>query len=621
MSKQQPLVTVGLPVFNGGGTVGGTIASLLAQDYPHLEVLISDNASTDDTQEVCQAFAERDRRVRYHRQPRKLGMGSNWQWVSRQSSGAYFMWATHDDQWSPNLLTALVNALEDERDAALAFPTNHFASVGGESVVDCGQLANLAGPLPLVQRVNHVLWFEEGAQKGNLIYGLMRAEALRRIGYPPLDHGGYGVWGGDQLTVFALAFQGYFVYVPEAHFYKRYFPDRKYDADDLLEHLRDMHGYFSRCRQVIVTSQLELPSQDVLLASLAARETTWYCRVLAAKNTDEFRARLGTIIEHCDRGRESAPDKLPAQPAMSQRPLTSIVILNYNGSEHLRLCLDSIRRQTPELHEVIVFDNASTDGSRDYLRTHPDIVLAESPVNLGCPPGRAQAIALAKGDFVVFLDNDTVVTPTWLRTFLDHAASDPKIGILGPRSNHVSGAQLVPAASYANAFEMNQFAKLWSWVARRHPTLIPTHRLVGFCMFIRREVIDRIGGPDSRFGKFGFEDDDFALRALIAGFKVMIANDVFIHHTGGPQGSGNPEYNRQLVEAWDIYKEKWDIPADILCGQPYDVAKACAQPFDPQRHYVPIPPASLVRQLVYCPTRLAVGDLDRLDFGMTAEAY
>jgi GT2 family glycosyltransferase len=285
------------------------------------------------------------------------------------------------------------------------------------------------------------------------------------------------------------------------------------------------------------------------------------------------------------------------------------VILNYNGREHLPPCLESIERWTRSPYEIIVFDNASTDGSQSYLRTVPGITLVESPVNLGCPPGRAQAIALAKGEFVVFLDNDTVVTPGWLSTFLGHMRRHPDIGLLGPRSNYVSGGQLVTTASYRNSFELVQFARWWCWMARRQPVLVPTHRLVGFCMFIRRSVIDRIGGPDPQFGKFGFEDDDYTLRAMVAGFRAMIANDVFIHHTGGPQAGGNLEYNLQLLQAWMVFKRKWGIPPELDCGQAYDVAAIRSQPFDPNRHYVPIPPASLVTPMVYRPpATVAVGD-------------
>ncbi|MGE0756860.1 MAG: glycosyltransferase [Pirellulaceae bacterium] len=608
--KQPAIVSVGIPVFNGAERLPETLATILAQDHPDLEIILSDNASTDGTEELCRDFARRDPRIRYFRQAHNTGMGANWSFVREQATGAYFIWAADDDRWSPNLLSTLWRALQDEPGAVMAFPTNHFINEQLETVIDCSSLPDLAGPWPLLQRLNHVLWFEEGQQKGNLVYSLIRTDAVQRMPFPTLATQAYREWGGDQLIVFALAFEGYFVYVPEAHFYKRYFPTKKYESDDLHEHVHEMQGYFARYRQLIQQSQLDPLSRDTLLASVAVRESVWYSRVLSAKGLDQVRGRLALMVEHCDQVRERPADLSTKRTRGNREPLTSIVILNYNGRAHLAQCLASIRKQTTSRYEVIVFDNASTDGSREWLRTVPDITLVESPVNLGCPPGRAQAIALAQGDYVLFLDNDTLVTPAWLSSFLAHMEADPEIGILGPRSNHVSGAQLVTQVAYANEYELGQFAKLWTWLARRQPTLIPAHRLVGFCMFIRRAVIERIGGPDPQFGKFGFEDDDYTLRAKVAGFRTMIANDIYIHHTGGPQSKGDPEYNRQMLEAWEVYRRKWRIPDELPCGRAYDVEALSAQPFDAARHFVPIPPAEEVRRHLYRRSPVAASGAD-----------
>ncbi len=598
MNEQRPLVSIGLPVYNGGKHLTATLMQLLSQDYRHLELIISDNASTDDTEAICREIGSRDSRVRYYRQLTNTGIGRNWDFVCQQATGEYFMWAAHDDQWSPNAVSALAQALAEEPEAVLAFPNNCFINDRGESVIDCSQLPDLAGPLPLLQRVEHVLWFEEGSQKGNLVHGMMRRETIQRVGVPTLDGANFPDWGGDQLVVLAMALEGYFVHVPEAQFNKQYFPARCYAAEDLVENLCEINGYFARQRRLIADSKLDVPSKAMLLASLAARETTWYCRVMSAKNTGDLRKNLSALIEDSDANRDSAPLRHQANQ-QGEYGLTSIVILNYNGRQHLQHCLQSIEKYTTTPYEVIVFDNASTDGSKEYLRTFPNITLVESPVNLGCPPGRAQAISLAKGDFVVLLDNDTMVTPGWLRRFLDHLHAHPDIGILGPRSNYVSGKQLVPTAAYTNHFELDQFAKLWSWNAARIQPLVPTHRLVGFCMCVRREVIDRIGGFDAGFGKFGFEDDDFTLRALVAGYRAMIANDVFIHHTGGPQTRGDAAYNMQLAEAWMTFKQKWGIPLALACGDPYDISHVVAQHFDVAKHFVPIPNAAEVSPMIY----------------------
>lgn len=277
----------------------------------------------------------------------------------------------------------------------------------------------------------------------------------------------------------------------------------------------------------------------------------------------------------------------------SAAPLVSIVILNTNGRKEIEACLDSIKRNTPESHEVIVFDNGSSDGSTDFLRGRADAMLIESPVNIGVAPARAKAMARARGKHLVLLDNDTVVTAGWITRFLAHIESDRRIGILGPRSNYVSGVQVVPGAQYRNIEELEEFARKWS--AQQKGQLTVSLRLVGFCMFIRREVIDKIGAIDASFGKFGFEDDDYTIRANIAGFKTVIANDVFVHHTGGPQGQGNAEYNELLMGAWRRFKEKWGIPMET----PYGATSAhqiVQRPFDPSKHFIPLLPPEPVRE-------------------------
>ncbi len=271
----------------------------------------------------------------------------------------------------------------------------------------------------------------------------------------------------------------------------------------------------------------------------------------------------------------------------SMNPLVSIVILNANGRKELETCLDSIARNTPESHEVIVLDNGSTDGSPDYLRGRNDVFLIESPINIGVAPGRAKAMAHARGRHIVLLDNDTVVTKGWIGKFLAHLDAEGRIGIVGPRSNYVSGAQVVLEAKYDDVAGLEEFAGKWYEAHRNQLTM--SVRLVGFCMFIRREVLDKIGSIDASFGKFGFEDDDYAIRANLAGFKTVIADDVFIHHSGGPQGRGNSQYNTLLMEAWTRFKEKWGIPMETPYGSTGE-AHVIGGPFDASKHFIPFMP-------------------------------
>lgn len=281
--------------------------------------------------------------------------------------------------------------------------------------------------------------------------------------------------------------------------------------------------------------------------------------------------------------------------------MTSILILNHNGGDHLRKCLLAIQGFTDVPYELIVIDNGSTDGSQGLLGAFDarDLTVVENPTNIGCPPGRAQGMALANGDYVVFLDNDTVVTPGWLRRFIGHAESDPAIGLLGPSTNFISGPQMLPDVSYEDTRELVAVAA--EIAANRAGVLEPTTRLVGFCMFIRRAVIDRIGCCDATFGRYGFEDDDYSLRAALAGFDAYIARDVFIHHVGS-QGSeqGGLDYLRLVREAWSVFRDKWRLPAHVTF-ESYVRDRSqhvIDRPFDPVTDYIPLPDPTAIEPLI-----------------------
>jgi glycosyltransferase involved in cell wall biosynthesis len=114
-AASQPLVSIGLPVFNGAPSVRTAIESLLAQTYPHFELIISDNASTDATGRICQELAAHDGRIRYQRNPANLGAIANFHRVVHLARGAFFMWAAHDDWWDPEFIEANLKALCQDR--------------------------------------------------------------------------------------------------------------------------------------------------------------------------------------------------------------------------------------------------------------------------------------------------------------------------------------------------------------------------------------------------------------------------------------------------------------------------------------------------------------------------
>lgn len=125
MEKQQimidnPLVSIGMPVYNGEQYIRRAIDSLLAQDYENLELIISDNASTDGTLQICREYALRDNRIKIHEQAHNVGVQENFKAVLDFARGEYFMWAAVDDYWQPEFVSVLVKELNRLPEAGVA---------------------------------------------------------------------------------------------------------------------------------------------------------------------------------------------------------------------------------------------------------------------------------------------------------------------------------------------------------------------------------------------------------------------------------------------------------------------------------------------------------------------
>src|SRR5438477_4054133 len=128
------LITAGLPVYNGEAHLEQALRALQAQTHPALEIVISDNASTDHTEQICRAAAKEDPRVRYHRQPVNLGAMANFRRVFELARGDLFFWAGHHDLWSPTFAAACGAALEAHPDAVLAYPEMRYIDVDGDLI-------------------------------------------------------------------------------------------------------------------------------------------------------------------------------------------------------------------------------------------------------------------------------------------------------------------------------------------------------------------------------------------------------------------------------------------------------------------------------------------------------
>jgi GT2 family glycosyltransferase len=210
---------------------------------------------------------------------------------------------------------------------------------------------------------------------------------------------------------------------------------------------------------------------------------------------------------------------------------------------------------------VIVVDNASTDGTRDYLlelkNGHSNIKVILNEENLGFAKANNMGIRASGGEYIILLNNDTVVTRGWISELIKYF-KDPLVGMVGPVTNSI-GNEAKINVNYKNLSEMEPFAE--SFTAKNRGKTFEISVLALYCAALSRKAIDKVGLLDEQFLVGMFEDDDYALRLKKEGFKMICAEDVFIHHFGGATLSRlQPnEYQRIFEENKRRYEQKWGI--------------------------------------------------------------
>jgi glycosyltransferase involved in cell wall biosynthesis len=208
-------LSIGLPIYNGETFLAESLEALLGQSYADFELIISDNASTDRSADICRSYASQDSRIRYVRQPRNIGMVPNHNFVLRQARTELFKWASDDDLYARDLLRRCVDALDEHPHVVLAHSESAMIDKAG-SVTGVFEYRTAAGALRPPERFRSMLF--DGWD--DYTYGVVRTKVLRRI---PV-HSSYHF--ADRILNTAIALQGPFHVVPECLYFRREHPGR-----------------------------------------------------------------------------------------------------------------------------------------------------------------------------------------------------------------------------------------------------------------------------------------------------------------------------------------------------------------------------------------------------------
>lgn len=233
--------------------------------------------------------------------------------------------------------------------------------------------------------------------------------------------------------------------------------------------------------------------------------------------------------------------------------MTSIIIPTWNHLDLTQKCIKSIRETCmDEDYEIIVVDNASTDGSVEWLSRQPDILLIVNDKNLGFPKACNQGAMLARGD-LFFLNNDTILCKGTLRRLREGLYADGTIGAVRPRQN----ADIVLAYPNMAMLSEEQWVKYGNHLnAASDMDLFALEYCMGFAVLIKRTVWDKVGEFDERFGMGNYEDNDYGLRILKAGYRNILVANCFIFHRWHSSWD-KAELDKWMKRNKEIFNEKW----------------------------------------------------------------
>ena len=212
------LVSIGIPVYNGQNYIMDSINSVLCQTFDDFELIISDNASTDDTKKICMEYAGRDRRIRYHRNDENLGYAKNFNKVFELSGGTYFKWISHDDVIHPTFLEKCVRVMDEFPDIIGVFPGMAYIDEFGKVIQYCSKDYSILGDDHagrLHELMNHEI---DGTEIFWSIYSLLRRDVLGKTSL----HGTYVA--ADRVLLLELVLQGKIKHIDDVLLFIRKHP-------------------------------------------------------------------------------------------------------------------------------------------------------------------------------------------------------------------------------------------------------------------------------------------------------------------------------------------------------------------------------------------------------------
>ena len=322
------------------------------------------------------------------------------------------------------------------------------------------------------------------------------------------------------------------------------------------------YEYLSAGKKIVATDIPELKPYEGNLVKLA-------------KDKEEFLKFINESIEKIDTDVEIKERiEFAKQNDWSERAKTimkyseklfekvSIIIVTYNNLNLTKKCINSILERTAyPNYEIIIVDNASSDETSKYLeeleKKYTNVKIKLNKENLGFASGNNQGIKMAEGEYYILLNNDTIVTRGWITGLIKHF-EDKKVGMVGSVTNSI-GNEAEIEVDYEDETGIDEFAL--NYTTKHYNEIYEDIKVLAmYCAVLKKEIVDKIGLLDENYERGMFEDDDYSMALKKAGYKIICAEDVFIHHfwRASFKKINNKEYKRIFEKNKKYYEEKWN---------------------------------------------------------------
>ena len=549
MSEKNPTVSVIIPTYNRAHLIGRAIQSVLNQTYRDFEIIIVDDGSTDNTEEVIKEFQKRDERIRYIKHERNKGYPKALNTGIKAAKGEYIAFQDDDDEWLPEKLEKQMRVFENAPAKVGVVYTGFWRIENNKKIY-----------IPFFWVKQKEGNIHEELLKGNFIgtpAALVRKECFEKVGgfdtkLPYLQD--WELW-----IRISKCYQ--FRYIDSSLLNSFYTPDSLNYQPPLIR---------AKTMKLILSKHFNDFAKNKKLLSghyFSLGVNLYY-------SSENFEEGKNYLIKAVKIHYLSCSPK-GARYALNVKVVNkcSIIIPVFNNSDYIKQYLDVLYTVTPNhLFELIIVNNASTDGTKEYLnefaKTYPNVKVIHNQENLIFAKAYNQGAKIAEGKYLVFLNNDTVPLKGWLEEMIKVVENDKKVGIVGSKllypNRTIQHAGIVIADSPHPIFPYH--------IYRGYPPDIPEANVVreyqavtGACMLIYKKIFDKLGGFDEGFLN-GYEDVDLCFRVREAGYRVIYTPKSVLYHFESVS-----EGRFKAVKAnEERLQQKWagKIKADVIIQYP-----------------------------------------------------